>query len=247
MSEPILVPLRTSLEEFKSIVYSDVQGYVHKEAHVEFQQDGYSIPIDIRYDARILSELRHRVDDNIAVQDLENSKIVGESLGSLTPELANEEGIWVHLSHTSCWEYCRERWLRESALDNLKNAISLHIFASTREKIRDHQAIARLWWSWYIARISWPENPERALELILTSADTRQNFVKRIWLCSRKNIASAVLRAMDAHSWITEKYNIRSFMKMLNRYGGGIVFEALTEEECDDFVERCVHRIKKDQ
>ena len=50
---------------------------------------------------------------------------------------------------------------------------------------------------------------------------------------------------MKADNWLTEEEgNFRQFMKSLNRYGGGIVFEALDNNEVDEFVEKCVAAAK---
>ena len=85
-----------------------------------------------------------------------------------------------------------------------------------------------------------PDNINKALELILKTADIRSNFVERIWMSSRRKIAVAVLRAMETQKWITDaEQNFREFMKALNRQGGGIVFEALSESEADAFVQQC--------
>lgn len=237
----------TVLKEFRDSVFNDIEMYVERDGHAEFKDYEYSIPLEIEYDTNKLSSLNHDSMNKSENQDLENSKSVGDSLCQLTPSLANEQRVWVRLSHTDCWEYSRNRWLRGESAEVLKEMTELHIFSRSRSSIRDHQAVARLWWNWYIAKMSWPSNPERALELILTNSDVRRNFIKRFWLCSREKIAGAVLRTMDVNPWILHRSKFGSFMKTINRYGGGIVFEAYSDSECDEFVEKCVHAVKKDQ
>ncbi len=76
--------------------------------------------------------------------------------------------------------------------------------------------------------------------------DIRSNFVERIWMTSCRNIASAVLNAMQSDPWITSvEQNFREFMKSLNKLGGGIVFEALTESEIEVFVRDCVMNARR--
>lgn len=234
-----------ALDEFKKSVYSDLGLYVKKTIHDDFDRDDYSIPLDIEYDKNILKELNLHTEKGSRNNDLESSKIVGESLNKITPSLANEQRIWVQITHTDCWEYTRNRWLQGvSEEEEIRKAIESHIFSPSRGRVRDHQSVARLWWNWYIAKISWPSNPERALELILYESYVRNNFVKRFWLCSRRKIAGAVLRAMDSYKLVLKRENFSLFMKSINRNGGGIVFEAFTDEECDEFVERCLNDAK---
>lgn len=91
-----------------------------------------------------------------------------------------------------------------------------------------------------------PDNVERALELILKTADIRSNFVERIWMSSRRRIAGAILRAMESRSEITlTEVRFRTFMKIVNRQGGGIVFEALNDTEADEFVQDCCDRTNR--
>jgi hypothetical protein len=74
----------------------------------------------------------------------------------------------------------------------------------------------------------------------------RSNFVERIWMTSRRSIASAVLNAMQSDSWITNaEKNFREFMKSLNKLGGGIVFEALARSDIEAFVRDCVTHARR--
>ena len=50
---------------------------------------------------------------------------------------------------------------------------------------------------------------------------------------------------MHEDEWVTNaEDNFRKFMKALNRLGGGIVFEALDDEEMEQFVGQCVASAK---
>jgi len=179
--------------------------------------------------------------------DLKNSRIVGEALSNLTPSLANEELIWVRLSHIEGFEYSKARWISGISEDDaLKSSIETHFFAPTQTAIRDDHALSRLWWNYQIAKTSMPEDIDRALGLILKTADIRTNFVERIWMSSRRQIAGAILRTMESRPEIASaESNFRTFMKVINRQGGGIVFEALDHKETDLFVSKCCDRAIK--
>jgi hypothetical protein len=59
-------------------------------------------------------------------------------------------------------------------------------------------------------------------------------------LTSRTAVSSAVVRLMLRNPvWMDVEANFRRFMFELNKYGGGIVFEAMPDAELDDFMQRC--------
>lgn len=204
-------------------------------------ETGWDIPLGVEFDVARLAQLDLSKPRAIAAIDLKNSKIVGEALSGLDSSTANEERIWVRLAHVEAYEYSRVRWIDGVAEDKLQSAIKDHYFAAGQTGIRDDQSLSRLWWNYEIAKTCQPDDADGALELIMKSADIRSNFVERIWMTSRRNIAGAILRAMKSEAWITAaEQNFREFMKAVNRLGGGIVFEVLSDSETDKFVSECV-------
>jgi hypothetical protein len=204
-------------------------------------EPGWDIPLGIEFDPDRLRQLDLSTPRAIATIDLKNSKVVGEALSALDTSTANEERVWVRLAHVEAFEYSRKRWVDGVSDDKLLSTVSNHFFSPDQTGIRDDQSLSRLWWNYAIAKTCQPDDVDSALDLILRTADIRSNFVERIWMTSRRNIAGAVLRAMKSEAWITEaQRNFREFMKAVNRLGGGIVFEALSEDETDKFVAECV-------
>lgn len=213
---------------------------------LELAEDpGWDIPLGVEFDAAGLAKLDPSTPQRISEVDMINSKIVGEALCGLDPSIANEERIWVRLAHVEAFEYAQARWLGAEDDEKLAKQVADHFFAPGQTAIRDDQALSRLWWNYEIARNCLPTDIDGALALILRSADIRSNFVERIWMTSRQSIAASVLRAMREDSWLTDaEANFRIFMKALNRFGGGIVFEALSSDEVDAFVGQCVSSAK---
>ena len=249
MSELLKYLSDSALSELRNSIPKNIERYTGNGFEEYASLPSWDISLKINFDRNLLATLDTTQQRTIAEVDLANSKIVGKALENLTPSLANEERIWVRLSHLEAFEYSRIRWLTGKKGEDLVSAIETHFFAPTQTIIRDDHALSRLWWNYHIAQTCMPDNTDKALELILKTADIRSNFVERIWMSSRRNIASAVLRAMDTRGWITDaERNFREFMKVLNRQGGGIVFEALSESEADAFVEECadqaVNRLK---
>ncbi|APO66156.1 hypothetical protein IE4872_CH00491 [Rhizobium gallicum] len=230
-----------ALEKLRTDVGENIDRYLTSGFADLADNPAWDIPLGFDYDAKKLATLDLSQPRNIASIDLINSKIVGEALANLTPSAANEERVWVHLSHVETIDYCRARWLSGAAPERHEALIVDHFFAPTQTGVRDDHAISRLWWNYQIAKTCMPEDIDRALDLILTTADVRSNFVERIWMTSRRRIAGAVLRAMKSNTSVTgSEKNFREFMKALNRLGGGIVFEALSDAETDAFVAECI-------
>ena len=234
-----------ALVELRSGVATNLSRYENGDFEDMAGSPSWDIELGIEYDDALLATLDKSTPRLVAIVDLENSKIVGKALGGLTPTLANEERIWARLAHVEAFDYCRARWLEGSSGEELEEAVRTHVFAPSQTGIRDDHALSRLWWNYHIAKVCQPNDVDAALSLILKTADIRSNFVERIWMTSRKNIASAVLRAMSEDAWLTAtEANFRDFMKALNRLGGGIVFEVLEDSETDDFVATCVAHAK---
>lgn len=181
-----------------------------------------------------------------AETEVENSMLVHAALSGMTPSLAREERIWVRLTHLKCLDYSRSRWLAGKPDNALEKLVAEHFFAGTLTSMRDDNAIARLWWNAHIAAICCPEDPEKALKLILKRADIRSNFVERTRTVSRPVLARGLIRVMDSDPWVTStEDSFREFMKVMNRDGGGILFEVLGDQRVDDFMHRCSERAQQ--
>lgn len=225
-----------NLERYLTSGFSDLVGY-----------PGWSLELALEVDLSSLAELDGS--GNRAETDLRNTLLVDRVLGSMSPSLANEERIWVRLSHVECLAYSRERWLSATATDEARvAAVRKHLFAATHTGIRDDHAIARLWWNAFIVRRCFPHDVERGLSLLLRSADVRSNFVERVWLTSRRPLAAGVFRKMDRDERVlASEESFRRFMKTLNVLGGGLVFEAMRESSIDALLDRCVEAPQLDQ
>lgn len=173
--------------------------------------------------------------------EAENSRLVWKALAGLTPSLACEEGIWTRLTHVECLEYSRSRWL-SSGMDEEQSAKAVmnHFFADTLTKRRDDNAISRLWWNAHIASLAIPSEELPALDVILSKADIRSNFVERSMTVSRPVLAAGIIRLMQRNPEVgSREESFRAFMRALNRYGGGVVFEAMSHAHIDAFMDRC--------
>tara|TARA_R110002126_G_scaffold213048_2_gene359540 strand:+ start:3368 stop:4129 length:762 start_codon:yes stop_codon:yes gene_type:complete len=178
-----------------------------------------------------------------AAADIENSLILHKALKGMTPALALEERVWVRLTHIECLRYARSRWLPEKTGEQLDSHVRLHLFAAGLTGIRDDNALSRLWWNMHIAGIADPADPESALRLIVKTADIRQAIIERSRTGARRPLVQAIVRSMRSDPWITSSEDsFREFMKVLNRDGGGVLFEALSDAEADALMDACASR-----
>ncbi|MDD9999363.1 MAG: DUF6339 family protein [Rhodospirillaceae bacterium] len=167
------------------------------------------------------------------------------ALPSMTPAFAREERVWVRLCHIECLGYARSRWLSGLDGDRLDRQVHRHLFGSGLTGIRDDNALSRLWWNMHVATIADPDDPEGALDLIMKRADIRTNFVERTNTAARPPLARAVIRAMRREPWITSTERaFREFMIALNRDGGGILFETMSDADIDRIIDACVERAR---
>ncbi|MDE2790090.1 MAG: DUF6339 family protein [Paracoccaceae bacterium] len=177
--------------------------------------------------------------------DRSASAILYRALPGMTPALAREERVWVRLSHVECLDYARSRWLRGLEEEQLDRQVHRHLFGNDLNGIRDDNALSRLWWNMHVAAIADPEDPEGALDLILKTADIRSNFVERSNTTARPPLAKAVVRVMRRNLWITSTERaFREFMIVLNRDGGGVLFETMSDEEVDKIMDTCAERAR---
>lgn len=241
-----LEKLRFVSESTLDTLWDNVAQHVARYAEGNFKdlaaENGWAIETaTVQIDTGLLSQLQKgATTPEIEVQ---NSMLVHSALHGMTASLAREERIWVRLTHLEGLEYSRSRWLAGKAAEGLEKLVKEHFFARNLTGIRDDNALARLWWNMHVAKLGCPEDPEKALRLILKSADIRSNFVERTRTVSRPVLAKALIRIMDAEPWVTgSEDNFRELMKVMNRDGGGILFEVSSDEKVDTFMMRCCER-----
>ncbi|HDL7338640.1 TPA: hypothetical protein PXN07_003944 [Yersinia enterocolitica] len=200
-------------------------------------QGNWSIPLSIDYNPEPLQRLNH------TASEIQNSVLVWESLKNLTPSLACENRIWTRLTHTECLDYSRKRWdVLKKNEESRESHIKKHFFATTMNHQRDDNAISRLWWNSWIASQYSKDDYKSALEVILRTADIRSGLVERPWMFRRREIASGIIRFLGEYfddNMQNRENKFRTFTKILNREGSGIVFEGMPDSKVDNFIKEC--------
>jgi len=226
VSEAVLSGLKQNISE--NLPKYQSEGFREESANID-----WCIRVkDVAIDLGALSTLDGS--SNSASADIDNTLIVMEAMNGLNPTLAREERIWVRLSHLECFNYTCERWF--SSGDFNEKSIKLHFFASSREVAQRRHSISRLWWAGHIAKQCMPDSPEIAVRLLFRRADVFQSFMEKPYFVPRLKLAQSVLRIMNEDTRALEsEQSYRDFMTVINRKGGGVFFEAMSESQVDDF------------
>ena len=242
--EPLQFVSEAKLEELRRDVGENLERYA-KGGFADLERDnGWAIEAGgVTIDRDLLGGLDGTA--RTAQGDRAASVIVYSALPGMTPAFAREERVWVRLCHIECLDYARSRWLSGLDGNRLDRQVHRHLFGSGLTGIRDDNALSRLWWNMHVATIADPDNPEGALDLIMKTADIRSNFVERANTAARPPLARAVVRAMRRDAWITSAERaFREFMIVLNRDGGGILFETMSDEDIDGILDACAERAR---
>lgn len=200
----------------------------------------WRIPLSITADLEQLDDL---IPETGREAEVRNTILVGRALTSLTPSLARENRIWIRLSHVEGLAYARARWLGNIKEEAVAKAARLHFFAPTWTQCRDDHAISRLWWNHHIASSIMPEDPERALHLILSTADIRSNLIERSRIGVRLPLARGIVRRLEADDSLrSSESRFRNFMKVLNRKAAGYHMEVWEDIRIDELLLECAEQ-----
>jgi len=234
-----------TLDQLRNSIGENLQRYTAGDFDELAMENGWAVDVDVEVDTEALSALSGN--DETPEQAAINSMVVWNALKGMTPNLASEERIWTRLCHVECLPYARARWIADAGgKDEKIAAIGTHLFGKGQNGIRDDNAISRLWWNAHVARLAMPDDMEGALRLILKTTDYRLNLVERPVLTSRIPVIAGILRRLAKETWLNDQDNFRAFMRAINRLGGGIVFEVLSEAEVDDFMTVCMEDARKE-
>ncbi len=239
-SAPLKYLSETKLTELREKVHQNFDRYVSGDFWDLAEENGWSIELDHKIDLSPLRSLDSKVGGEF---ESKNSMLVWRTFKGLSPALATEERIWARLAHLECLDFSRKRWLKGADKDSMIANINRHFFAGTWTSVRDDHAVARLWWNGYIAHLAMPTDIERALATMLNKADFRSNLIERSRTSSRPMLAAAILRAMISdHRIIESEDGFRAFMRAINKFGGGQLFEVMPPTKIDRFIAECADR-----
>jgi Family of unknown function (DUF6339) len=171
--------------------------------------------------------------------EVRNSILVHSALPGLSAAAASDVRIWAYLAHGPALAYARKRWLKGKDGDKLAKAVAAHFFGSGIAGYRDDNAVGRLWWNAHIASTVSDMGVEDALHLLLKTADIRQAIIERPGIASRPALLAGIVHYMRRDPSVhSDEKKFRSFMININKFGGGMIFEAMDDGDLNEFLGR---------
>jgi len=238
-------PLKILSAQVVSQLHADLQRNVPLYLTGNFTEEAKDIGWDIEvravlWDPRIVDDLDP---SGSPEAEIRNSVVIYQGFSGMTPALAQDERVWVRLTHVEFFEFARARWLgnEESAVRSIRK----HFFANGIPGCRDDNAIGRLWWNAHIANLAFPEDLEYGLEALLARANNRLQIVDRADTGFRAPLLRGILKLIKSDSWLQgNDYAIADLMKQVNKYSGCIVFETMDPHQIDEHLMFCLLKAK---
>jgi hypothetical protein len=173
-------------------------------------------------------------DDN-SKYDLENTRIVYDSMKNLKPYQATDERIWSYLTHIECWDYMRKRWPAENYIGDentfRRTMKERYFLTSNSRRALMRNGISRLWWYGYLTYDEEDKaDPYKLTEVLLKKQDIPVNLFGRNFSNSPK-LMRTVLRVLD--KWIKNngatpaRKPFRKLCRYINHVGGVSILDSL--------------------
>lgn len=165
--------------------------------------------------------------------DLLNSKIIYKNLNFLTPRQAADERFWAGLCHGVFYDYVRRRWGYDKPNDftdgKIIDRIKNRFFFNGGRQALSTNTLSKYWWAGYIFS-------SEGLDIL----GAKDFYTKIFSIMTRSFIGNAKLLSgfmkflrhfKDRDITLSADNHIRPAMSELNKRGGAIILDCLTEEE----------------
>ena len=177
-------------------------------------------------------------------KEVENCKLMLDSLKDITPYLARDERLWVYLTHTLLLNYARTRW--EIPVDDEKaiKHIRSHFFARGARGIERGNAASRLWWMAHLCSRVKSLSLDDSLKAFLFMTDVRAGIIERPSTCQSITVFETVIKmlkeSLEGDQKLFKRNIFRPFMMELNLQGGVKLLDSLPEREIRRIAINCV-------
>jgi hypothetical protein len=233
---PIRLLSAATVEKLTLDVPANLERYTTGDFLDLAKESGWAIETAaVKWDDTVVSKLST---DPTPEAEVRNSLLIFDALPGMTAATARDERIWARLCHIECLDYVRARWLRSGA--NVEARIRAHFFAPGLPGCRDDNAIGRLWWNVFVARLANPADPESALTRLLARANIRLQIIDRADTAFRQPLVAGIARVLQDSWFNTYDAAVADFMFEVNKASGGIIFEALSDAQVDAHLQYCL-------
>ena len=201
--------------------------------------NGQSFTIDDNL--MINNQLNLKADEN-GIYDFENAKTLYQMFNPpLTPFEANDERLWVRLTHDQGHKYMIKRWMNKK--EKGQRVIEERFFFTGRsQSARIRNGISRLWWLAHLTvqpDEEIEENKWKFTETVCESQDLITSLFERS-IGSYENIRFGVLEFyLENRAYFENERSlkIKKMMRDLNNYGGVSLLSLLSKDEVKAILE----------
>ena len=219
--------LKTDFEKYSA-------NYVNIDNKITFDNNEYQLIQNGNYEIEDL----YLTDDSTGLFDFENSKKIYTSFEFLSPTEANDERLWVALTHIYFHDYVVKRWMKPGV--KMDVILDRFFYEGNSQVARSRNAISRLWWTAYLTINKTAENDNdkwRLTKAIFESQDLQVSLLERK-LGLYENFRTAFLEYyIDNKSTFNSK-KIQMIIREINNLGGVISLSVLEKDEIKKLLER---------
>jgi hypothetical protein len=234
ISDETLLDLRTNYEAYKTNYYNRneewFEGY--------FKEEGKLLESSIPFEKPLLD-----LNEDYALSDKENVKIIYDSLKHLTVSQATQERLWAGLAHLQLRDFSYYRLKNELQDHNDKRINTALFFKNGNKRSLFVHILARLWWVGYMTY----DESNSSNPYWLTDFFCEKDFSARCVVffssnfTSNRNITKGILKSLIKlqQSGISIKRDhFVQANKYLNVVGGAMILDMLSVDEVEQMVDK---------
>jgi len=163
-----------------------------------------------------------------------------EAYKDISPVFAQEDRLWVYLSHVELYAYIKKRWPLPQDETKQPNHIRDHWFRGIYSNMRS--ALSGLWWAVRGTIIEDAEDPYALTKILFSNYSFRTTFFGATELFRYKEAAIGILQFIKENPEIMTN-NMENRVRYISRYFnqlGGV--KQLTSLSSYDFLNECYKR-----
>ena len=181
------------------------------------------------------------------VNDAHNAHIVFSAFENLTPNIANDERIWVAATHTYGLKFVRDRWLNSGRTREINlRGIKAHFFARVDgiRGLHRNNALSSLWWWAYVVHRGGEVDFAKRLTTFLSLTDLRATILERPTTTRVPQVFQAIVISVtnklekepdtaffSRKRSSNEKPPYRIWLEKINLWGGIKLYNTYSAEE----------------
>lgn len=227
--------------------FKNISSHYHNHNSIEFTplcsdlSKVNGLHIKIEDNLCLAGQINLKTDDK-GIYDFENAVIIYSMFNpQLTPFEANDERLWVRLTHDQCHKYMIKRWMSKE-IKGEKVIEERFFFKGRSQSARVRNGISRLWWIAHLTvqnNEELPENKWKYTKALCESQDLITSLLERS-LGSYENVRFGVLEFyLENKSYFNNERSIKikKILRDLNNFGGVTLLSLLTKEEIKSILE----------